>query len=72
MPDTGANAPPIPSEQLAREFTALHYLTTSALVIWVWEALITLDDEVSLVWLSQKRIVAKTLYAVVSFFLTLL
>jgi hypothetical protein len=42
------------------------YLTTIALVTWAWDILITMDDEVSLVW-SRKGTLVKSLFLIVGF-----
>lgn len=67
---TGTTEATTTISHLDHEFTALRYLSTSAFVIWIWDTLITLDEEILLVW-GPKRTIVKVLYVLVSLFIDL-
>ena len=41
------------------------YISVVSLVLWIWDVLLNLDAEISVIW-SRKGTMAKTFYAVVS------
>ena len=56
--------PPEVEASIASNLEPAFYIAATSLVIWVWDTLLNLDVEISVVW-SRKGTIVKTFYAVV-------